>query len=211
MSYDHGPQRIESPKLLLVEGKDEKNLFEELIKDVNLQESYEVHNYRGEDKLRAVLPTLANTEGFDDLEALIITQDADDRPADTFSSVQQAIEDVDVTDLPIPNDPFEIEPGKPSVCVFIFPDGEREGCLETLCIESVQSEQHDVFDCVEEYLSCIRDTPKGQPNSIEKARAHAYIASTESPNSSVGVAAKQGFWNLDHEVFEPIRDILMEI
>ena len=45
----------------------------------------------------------------------------------------------------------------------------------------------------------------------DKARAHAYLTTKPNPHFSVGVAAKNGYWNLNHSVFSTVRDFLQMI
>jgi len=194
--------------LIYVEGNDERNLFEQLIQEEQVEDDFEVRVYRGEDRLNADLPALVDTDGFDQLEGLIITQDADEDPQATSDSIRNVL---DECRLPVPEEPFDIEEGHPSIAYFVFPDGEREGSLETLCIESVVDDKEDVFSCVDQFLSCLQDTENGLPGDQLKARAHSYIVSTSTPHSSVGYAAKQGYWNLNHDVFECVRDIIQRI
>lgn len=199
---------IQSKKLIYVEGNDERNLFEQLIEDLGVDHSFDVRNYRGQDKLKNDLPTLIDTDGFHQLEGLIITQDADNSPDDTFDSVKNI---VDTCGLPVPDAPFTIESGDPSVSIFIFPDGERKGSVETICVESVVDQKEDVFSCVDDFLSCLENSEDGLPGKKEKARAHSYLVSTSDPESSVGFSAKQGHWNLSHDAFSDIRDIVQRI
>ena len=45
----------------------------------------------------------------------------------------------------------------------------------------------------------------------DKARAHAYIATRRDPYLSVGVAAQRSYWDLDHAVFDGIRNFLRSL
>ena len=44
-----------------------------------------------------------------------------------------------------------------------------------------------------------------------KARARAYLATKRDPHLSVGVAAKRGYWQLDHPVLQPLRGFLQNL
>ena len=47
-------------------------------------------------------------------------------------------------------------------------------------------------------------------NNSDKARAYAYLTTKPNPHHSVGMAAKQGHWNLDHSVFARVQQFLRD-
>ena len=77
--------------------------------------------------------------------------------------------------------------------------------LETLLCETFSGSPVD--SCIEEFLQCIAPHRDGLRHG-EKARARAYLVTQPLPHLSVGVAAKRGYWNLDHEELGPLRSFL---
>ena len=61
--------------------------------------------------------------------------------------------------------------------------------------------------CIERFLECF-DPGRVRILRPEKARTTAYLATTRNPHVSVGVAAKQGVWEFDHDAFRTIREFL---
>ena len=94
----------------------------------------------------------------------------------------------------------------PRVSVLILPDGRSPGMLETLLNRSFADDS--VNGCIDVFFQCVNDLPGRQIQKPEKARTHAYLSTRPEPQFSVGVAAKNNYWDLDHEEFEPIRSFL---
>ncbi len=60
------------------------------------------------------------------------------------------------------------------------------------------------------FFECVEDlgVPISRP---EKSRARAYLATTPDPEKSVGVAARLGHWNFDHDAFVGVRRFLGDL
>ncbi len=78
--------------------------------------------------------------------------------------------------------------------------------LETVLNRSFSDMPID--SCIDEFFRCVEPYAGEGIHRRDKARASAYLATKDKPNVSVGVAAKKGYWNLDHEAFAPIRDFM---
>ena len=52
--------------------------------------------------------------------------------------------------------------------------------------------------CIDTFFQCAAAADIRHP---DKARAHAWLATRPEPHVSVGVAAKKGYWDLEHEAF----------
>lgn len=197
---------IEGTRLLLVEGRDEKEFFSALHRHMGVR-SIQVLDYEGKTKLRASLPAIARLPGFDRVSHLGITRDADDDPNSAFQSVQDALRD---SQLPFPETQrqFTLDT-KPLVGVFILPGEEQPGMLEDLCLSTVAN--HPVLGCVAEYMDCLSERVRDGtqlPQSESKARAHAFLAGMPKLVTSVGLGAQRSYWNLDADVLQHIRAFL---
>ena len=91
-------------------------------------------------------------------------------------------------DWDAPDEPMVATRGRPRVSVFILPNCESAGMLETLYLSAVQDVP--AMPCVEQYLQCLEVTAKLPPNNPEKARAHAFLASRPRPELRVGEAGR---------------------
>ena len=114
--------------------------------------------------------------------------------------------------LPVPDCPEKREVNdKLAVEVLILSGGNRTGMLETLLCQTFAGTKID--GCISEFFQCVEPLLEKpiKPHQEDKARAFAYLALRPDSHHSVGVAAKQGCWDLDHEVFGRIREFLKRI
>lgn len=96
-----------------------------------------------------------------------------------------------------------------SIGVFIVPDGNEPGAIETLCRRSKEGDE--VAICVEEYLSCLDEHEAMKSTNVDKSFAHAYLAAMEDPVVRVGEGAKQGAWNFGSPAFAELSEFLREL
>lgn len=196
------PTRIEEPIQLLVEGKDAKNFFETFIGHVAIQNTVQIQNFGGVNELRSFLRSFVRMPDFHIVESIGIVRDAEESAAAARQSVMDSLRNAD---LPIPADD-EGPNGGPAVHVLILPDGEEEGMLETLLCRSIADDP--VSGCIERFFDCVGSVPGTDIRRPDKARAQAYLATRPVPQISVGVAAREGYWALDHEAFAEARDFI---
>ena len=196
------PTGIESSIQLLVEGKDVKNFFETFILHFPMRNSAQIQNFGGVNELRGFLRSFVRTPGFDRVESIGIVRDAEESSAAARQSVDDSLRNAG---LPVPGE-GERHGGAPLVHVLIVPDGEEQGMLETLLYRSVADTP--VNRCIEDFFRCVGNLPEVDIRRPAKARAHAYLATRPSPQVSVGVAAREGYWPLDHVAFDELRSFL---
>lgn len=195
------PQRIESPIQLLTEGNDQRNFFEAFADHLPLRD-VQIHDFGGVGELRSFLAAFVKIPGFGTVNHLGIVRDAETSAATAFESVQSSL---DNARLPVPSRVGEPSGSRPSVTVLILPGGGRAGMLETLLCETFEN---DMDRCIEGFFHCVESLPGVSIRRPDKARARAYLATKPDPHLSVGVAAKRGYWDLDHEVFTGVRSFL---
>lgn len=191
---------------LLVEGNDERNFFVAMFRHLSL-DGVQIQNFGGVDNLRDFLATFARLDDvFEDVESVGIVRDAEISAESAFQSVQGALRNADMV---VPTAPGVKADGSPSVSVFILPDNESGGMLETLLCRTF--ENTPMNGCIDDFLDCVSDETSERLRRPEKSRAHAYIATTPEPQVSVGVAAQRGYWNLDHAAFDGVRRFLQSL
>ena len=196
------PETIERKIQLLVEGNDQRNFFGALVGRLSLS-AIQVQNYGGVDEFREFLRAFAAMPGFAKVGSIGVVRDAEGRPAvSAFDSVRSSLQRAG---LPVPERPGQRSPGVPAVTVFVLPDNDRPGMLETLLRESFANTPED--RCVDAYVECLREAgiPVDRP---DKARVHAWLASRREPHVSAGVAALKGYWDLKHPAFARLRAFL---
>ncbi len=194
----HQKLKINSDRLLLVEGRDEANLFPALIKsclgdDAGIQVIAAGGKEQFPSRLAAIQIGAMARQSF---RTLGVVRDADDSPAGAFQSVCDHLRNVGYEP---PSSFGKFSDASPAVGVFIAPDGNQSGAIETLCRQSV--EDSEAGKCVEQYLECLRERNAMESRNEDKSFAHAYLAAMRDPMARVGEGACQGVWNFDSPAF----------
>ena len=195
-------ERIERPKQLLVEGNDDKNFFEAFVEHLSLPE-IQIWEFGGKDEFRSFLSGFVSMSGFNSVTSLGIIRDADGPAQSALQSIQGSLRNAN---LPVPTRANERQSGNPDVSVLILPDESSAGMLETLLCRTFEGSEVD--RCIDDFFTCAEASPNVSITNPDKARAFAYLTTKPNPHHSVGVAARQGVWNLDHEAFDEVRDFL---
>jgi hypothetical protein len=195
------PTALTKPRLLIGEGVEEVLFFDALLGYLNIDD-IQVEQYGGKDNLSRYLREFPNRPGYERVVALGITRDADTDCADTFSRIGGALA---ASGFPVPPACGQVTPGLLRVGVFVLPDNSRPGMLEDLCMDAVVSDP--VLPCLEEYFRCVQAAGR-HPQSMAKARVHAWLASQIEPDRRLGEAARSGYWPWGHPAFDPLRQFL---
>ena len=197
--------QIESAVQLLVEGNDPRNFFEAFIEHLSLA-NIQIQNFGGVYELRGFLRALVNAPDFQTVQSIGIVRDAETSAERAFQSVQSSLERAK---LPVPDSLAERTDTSPAVTVLILPGDSRQGMLETLLCESFADTSVD--HCIDDFFKCVESLPDVSIERSDKARAHTYLTTKPNPHFSVGVAAKNDYWDLNHSVFSTVRDFLQTI
>ena len=200
------PAEIKSAVQLLVEGNDQRNFFEAFISHLSIA-NVQIQNFGGVSQLRDFLEGFVGATGFrETVQSLGIVRDAETSAERAFQSVQSSLERAT---LPVPHSPAERTDTNPAVAVLILPGDNRQGMLETLLCKSFADTSVD--HCIDDFFECVESLPDVSIERSDKARAHAYLTTKPNPHFSVGVAAKNNYWDLNHSVFSTVRDFLQTI
>ena len=80
--------------------------------------------------------------------------------------------------------------------------------LETLCIKSI--EKTPQYECVLEMFQCLENKKeiKDLPKNPWKAHVHAFLSTMKEPDKRLGEAARAGYWFLDHQAFDTLKNLL---
>ncbi|MFC2155570.1 DUF3226 domain-containing protein [Acidobacteriota bacterium] len=199
------PAPFGEPILLVVEGKDEVNFFEALLREIGMNENVDVRETEGKDKFKELMPAFTITTGFNLIEKIAVIRDADNNSNDAFKSV---IDVLKKNGLKPPKKPGEFSRGIPSVGVFIMPDNTSTGMLEDLCLDTVMD--HPAMKCVDTFIDCVRDL-KEPPKNISKSKVQAYLAAKPEIKNSLGVGAQKGYWDLKSKNLRPLISFLEQL
>lgn len=199
---------IRSDLLLLVEGKDEVNLFEALVRRSLVDgPDIQVIDVGGKDNFRRnfmAIRTAASARPT--LRAIGVVRDADDDARGAFDSVCHGIRSANYEP---PASHGEFSDALPAIGVFVVPDGTERGAVETICRRSVQGD--DTAMCVEEYLRCLEHHHATHSRNVDKSFAHAYLAATLDPMARVGEGALQGVWDFGSPAFAELSEFIRQL
>lgn len=208
------PALIKSKKVLAVEGSDEENFFDSLLKHMNITD-FDIHKVGGKNQFPKKLPALLKTRGFfaPDESPLVthlgIVRDKDEDEA--FKSISNIIATVG---LKPPTKQSTFSDGTPKVGIFIMPGNKVEGTmLEDLCLKSV--ENHPAMKCVDEFASCVSALPIS-PKNISKAKvqvfkAQVFLAAQPEVVDSVGLGAQKKYWDFESPALEELKQFLSNL
>ncbi len=204
-----GKQYVDSDRLLLVEGKDETNLLNALIRECtdNGAPPIQVIEAGGRDQFAANLRTIGiSLKARPTFRSIGVIRDADDNPKGAFQSVCAHLQNAGYA---APPSHGTFSNTSPSVGVFIVPGGDRCGAIETLCRCSVMDTA--AARCVEQYLQCLETHNAMASANSDKSFVHAYLASTRNPVARVGEGAQGGVWNFSSPAFREIRNFVCSL
>lgn len=199
---------ITSDWLLLVEGKDEVNLFEELMKHCfDAEPTVQVIDAGGvrkfPNRLRAIQTACRARPT---LRSIGVVRDADNDAAGAFRSVCDHVRNIGYEPPAVHG---EFSDATPSIGVFIVPNGEEPGAIETLCRRSREGDE--VAKCVDEYLRCLDGNEAMRSMNEDKSFAHAYLAAMEDPVARVGEGARQGVWDFESAAFAELSEFIRKL
>ena len=142
---------LEADLLLLVEGKDEVNLFEALVTHCleDGAQPVQVLDVGGKYQFRKRFAAIMmDAKAKPTLRSIGVVRDADDDAQSSFQSVCDGISHVGCQP---PARHGEFSSATPSIGVFVVPDGSGEGAIETICKQSVMGT--DAAECVRDLAS----------------------------------------------------------
>lgn len=198
-------KNIESPNLLLVEGKDEEFFFGALICYMGLK-NIQIINIEGKDNLRRKLRALINDARFHEVVSIGIVRDANDDPRAAFQSICDALKAVN---LSVPERPLVSNGVSPKVTIMILPKEDTPGMLEDICLKSIENDP--VMFCIDQYFKCLEERRIPIPKKRSKAKVQAFLASRTDPGKRLGKAAQAGYWPWDNIAFDPLKNFLQTL
>lgn len=141
-------EQLNSEKLLIVEGKEDKVFLELLLKEMNLITNMQIISVDSKDKLKARFGEIINTSGFENVKTLAIIFDSDNTTKERLESIQNILK---YYELPFPKSLKEawVEEREMKVGIFII-----ETMLEDLCLEIAKNKK--TINCIKTLETCIK-------------------------------------------------------
>jgi hypothetical protein len=197
---------INAPVLLLVEGRDEKEICEILLHKIDplFAQKIDVQHADGGASLLASANTVDVLSGFSQLKTMAIVVDAEESPNKTNSTWTQ-FKNTFQKNYPICG------------CeILVLPSAEESGALETLFLKSLDTEKNSIARCAIDFVACVGELGAQSTQARkDKLALVSYInAHTKNPYSRVGVAIQQDaskLFDFDHPSFQPLTEFLKAV
>lgn len=220
-------------RLLLVEGKEDKEFFIQLHSHLKFPERIPwILKYEGKDKLKDKLSEFlyqlirVPNSNFKQVSQIGIVRDAD-YGTDAFQSVQTAIKNANANSprqLPVPRTVIEPSEGSPKVSVLILPSEKRDGMLEDLVLDALNDDP--ITPCVDDFFTCLKNRKvEIVQERLSKARVRVFITgknvdrqatvSDDTDKLRLSDIYKMSWWRGDafwkHESFDEAKAFLRQL
>lgn len=215
----------DKPRLLLVEGADDKEFFRKLAEHLGISDQIDLVEYQGKSNLANYLIAILQDEPFTNLKRIGIIRDSD-YSTKAFDSVVSAL---DKANKNSPKNKFSIppkalvrSPEPPYVSVLPVPV-DTEGSLEDLVLVALQADP--IMPCVNDYFACL--TKIGlqiAANRASKSKLSVFISGKiVDSNQSAGRDVRRKFlreavgmswWDdelWEHESFNDAKAFLQQL
>ena len=181
------------PRVLLVEGPDDKHVVIHLSERSELEQNFWIIEKEGKDKLVDSIVLEARTPG---RTVLGIVLDANDNPDARWQALTDRLNRLRQEDhFDLPELPSRPEPrgtiieGRLRIGIWLMPDNLSTGELEDF-IGSMIPPGDPVWPLSQAYIDGIPpDDRKFSPGKIQRAKVHAWLAAREAPRP-MGLAIK---------------------
>ncbi|MCX8158033.1 MAG: hypothetical protein N3J91_16600 [Verrucomicrobiae bacterium] len=197
------PVSLVSRTQLLVEGHDAQRFFQAFLNHCQ-RAHVQVQNFGGISELGPFLKALSLMPGFrSTVTTVAVIRDAE---ASAQAAWQSAASSLKSAGLTAPPSPACFSTSTPRTGIFILPDNQSAGTLETLCLQSVQTDP--ALPCVGQFMQCVAQAGFPLPASIgqaDKRRVQAFLASRDKPGLRLGEAAEKGYWPFNQAAFAALR------
>jgi hypothetical protein len=188
---------LNKSKLLLAEGKEDVRVFEKLLEEIGVND-IQVLKYDGKNNLGSYLRALMNVAGFEKVEKLGITRDADTDHDAAFRSVCGALQRAG---LSIPKRQYSLTGTNPAVAIMILPSINQPGMLEDVFLQTLDA---SVINCVNGFVTCMEQLNHRSPN-LSKSKVYTFLDIKNPDCRSLGNSTEAGFWQLGHPAFNEMK------
>ncbi len=201
------------PNLILVEGKDDKFVFEHLLKDLQITNA-QVHSVESKSQFERFLIAERKSEGFEIFRTISVIADADDSRETSLTELRGALRAVG---LPVPTVAGEFTPGPPSILVECIPVGRDSGALEDVILEAIESRAGtmpcwgDLRQCLEGKLPQAAGFNEARWNKIRLQLVLNCSLRGYKTGLLFALQSREYAGLLDSGAFDPLRETLQKV
>jgi hypothetical protein len=202
---------IGAPKQLLVEGRTSEIFFREWVQALGLERRIEVRDYGALSQLTDFLKVFTGWKEFkESVESVAIIRDAEDKPA--AAAFQSVCASLRVVGLGCPARCGSFSEGPKRTGVFVLPDCDQPGMLETLCWSVLEADPNSKQEvaCVTAHFQCL-GAASVQPRNPNKAKVWTYLAGRGEFEPQVGRAAQAKVWGWKSPALRMLSEFLQRL
>ena len=169
----------EPPKVLLVEGLDDRHVVRRLQERTSSALSFDIRDKEGIDNLLRFIEPEIRVPG---RAAVGIVADANDNPDARWAAISHRLREAEIGGVPkAPSPGGTIMDGPPRVGVWLMPDNRRPGELEDFVQEMIPLDDL-VWPLARKYIEDIPEEARKFPaGKTSRAELHAWLATREEP------------------------------
>lgn len=212
-------------RLLLVEGSDDEEFFNQLGIHLGIRDRFHIAEYTGKDNLdNSLLSTLADPV-FPQITHIGIVRDADFLPG-AFNSVQSALEYANRNSpspkrhYPTPGAHTTFFGERPQVAVLILPAPDLSGMLEDVVLGALDNDP--ILPCVDDYVQCLQGNgidPVQERLSKMKMRVFiegkhldkAMSTGNDRKRTYLSDIYRMSWWTWDHPAFDTAKQFIHQL
>lgn len=200
--------KVIKSKLLIVEGKDEENIFNKICEEFNLT-SIQVIPIGGKYNFQHTLPILVKDSDFDIVDSIGIVRDADTDADAAFISVCGVLRESRISQ---PIKPLIPSDQRPITNIFIAAGDNSKGSIESIFMKTVSDQP--IMTCVKKYFDCVKEKQNEipSPDKIDIAKLYVYLSA--NPNycrKRFGHSVLGEQWNLKHNELNALINFLKKL
>lgn len=201
--------RIKSNRILMVEGNHDEQFFEKLLDYMGFGKGdIQIIIAEGKGNFGPMIKLLSNPISPKKITRIGFVRDADADEHPAHSAFQSICSHLEKNQLPVPKTMSEVTEGDPQCGIFIMPDNESGGMLESLCLESIQNQV--ILEAIDQYMRAVEKNDAEMYGKLNqpKSRILTYLAGRHPYSNTVGLGAKQEHFDLSHECFDCVKHFL---
>lgn len=210
-------QKIKKKYLILCEGKDAQLFLisylnsEFLKKNRKFSEDIQVLDFGGNIQLHGYLKVLSGTDGFDDVNRLLVVRDAEKNVSNAEREVQNALKK---NALPIPMQANVWTKGdRPVTGYTLFPScsaNPKPGTLEDLCLKILSEDNCEpILGEIQTFIRQLKTVHKRKLKWEFKSKLHTYFSVTDKyVTNKLGEAARDGAFDWGSCLLRPLETFI---
>ncbi len=197
--------------LLCVEGDDDRYMLKHFCRHLQMQhvEIWEVDT-KSSKSYQKELQLLKNEPNFRNVRRLALMCDADGCNGEAQTLLRAALES---EGLPAPAiNEIYAENDTLRTGIYVMSGADGNGAIEELFFETLDNDP--IMACVDGYFACLTQKSMPLPKRVSKARIQVYLAGAAGNRDIVrtlGLAARDGYWNFAHPKLNRLRNFLLEL